>query len=122
MRYITKKELETNPKEIFGKGILRQLPQWRGSGERMVLIMNANKDVLDRVMCRQLKGGDIGMREAVYTAVGARGPNAHFKGTDTINGIWETRKIEVSNVAYLHVEIGDHWPVIANISEQSLIG
>ena len=61
VRYIMRKGLKTNPKEMFRKDLLRQLRQWRSRGERMILIMDANKDVIDGVMCRQLRNADIGM-------------------------------------------------------------
>ena len=46
-RYILKKGLKTNPKKMFRKDLLRQLHQWRSKGERMVLMMDANEDVID---------------------------------------------------------------------------
>ena len=63
------------------------------------------------------------MRGAVFTAVGAKGPNTYFKGVDTINDIWVTKEIEVSNVGYLpyDAELEDHQPVIANKSKQLMI-
>ena len=50
VRYIMKKGLKTNPKEMFHKDLLRQLRQWRSKRELMVLMMDANKDVTDGVM------------------------------------------------------------------------
>ena len=66
IRYITRNELKTNPKEMFRKDLLRQLRQWRSKGERMVLMMDANEDVIDGVICRQLRRADVGMREAFH--------------------------------------------------------
>ena len=53
-----------------------------------------------------------------------KGPNTHFKGSEPINGIWTTTKIEVTSTAYLpyNPEYGDHRPVIANISKRLLVG
>ena len=62
VRHITRKRLKTNPKKMFRKDILRQLQRRRSKGERMVLVMDANEDVTDGVVRRQLRSGDIGMR------------------------------------------------------------
>ena len=50
VRYITRKGLKTNPKEMFRKDLLRQLRQWRSKGEWMILMMDANEDVIYGVM------------------------------------------------------------------------
>ena len=87
MRYITRKGLKTNPKEMFRKDLLRQLRQWRSKGEQMILVMDANEDVIDGVMCRQLRNADIGMRKAVHGLAAGKGPNIYFKGSEPIDGI-----------------------------------
>ena len=97
VRYIIKKGLKTNPKEIFRKDLLRQLRQWRSKREQMVLMMEANKGVIDGVMCRQLRKADVGMREAVHTVTAGKGPNTYFKGSEAIDSIWTTTEIEVTS-------------------------
>ena len=90
----------------------------------MVLMMDANEDVIDGVMCRQLRKADVGMREAVHAVTTGKGPNKYFKGSEAIDGIWTTTEIEVTSAAYLPFdpELGDHRPVIANMSKRSLVG
>ena len=87
VRYITRKGLKTNPKQIFRKNLLRQLRQWCRKGERMILMMEANEDVINGIMCRQLRNADIRMREAVHEVVAEKGPNTYFKGSKPIDGI-----------------------------------
>ena len=64
------------------------------------------------------------MQEAVHATVAGKGPNTYFRGSDPIDGIWTTPEIEVTSAAYLPFdpELGDHRPVIANISKRSLVG
>ena len=90
----------------------------------MVLMMDANEDVTDGAMCKQLRNADVGLQEAVHAAVDGKGPNTYFRGSDPINRIWITSEIEVTNAAYLPFdpELGDHRPVIANMSKCSLVG
>ena len=87
-------------------------------------MMNANKDVIAGMMCRQLSNKAIGMREVVHSSTGVRGPNTHFLGQLAINGIWVLEEIEASSAAYLPCdpELGDHHPVVANTSNESLLG
>ena len=53
----------------------------------MVLMMDANEDVIDGVVCRQLRKADVRMREAVLTVTAGKGPNTYFKGSEAIDGI-----------------------------------
>ena len=55
--------------------------------------MDANENVIDGVMCRQLRKADVGIREAVHTVTAGKGPNAYFKGSVAIDGIWTTTEI-----------------------------
>ena len=70
-------------------------------GEQVVLIVDSNEDVTDGVICRQLRSADIGMREAVHAAMGGKGPNTYFRGSEPINEMWTTTEIEVTSAAYL---------------------
>ena len=90
----------------------------------MVLMMDANEDVTDGAMCKQLRNADIGLQEAVHAAVDGKGPHTYFRGSDPIDGMWTTPEVEVTSAAYLPFdpELGDHRPVIANISKRSLVG
>ena len=90
----------------------------------MVLMMDANEDVIYGVMCRQLRKADVGMREAVHVATKCKGPNMYFKGSEAIDGIWTTTEIELMSAVYLPFdqELGDHRQVIANMPKRSIVG
>ena len=122
VRYITEKALHTNPKAMFREDLLDQLRKWRADGDRVVLMMDANEDVIDGVMCRQFPKEDLLMREAVHAQTGEKGPHTYFKGKLAIDGIWVSEEIEVRAAAYLpyDAELGDHRPVVANISMKSV--
>ena len=124
-RYITEKGLrDTNPKKMFREDLLAQLRKWRAKGDRIVLMMDANEDVVDGVMCRQLREEDINLREVVFAHTQTKGPKTYFRGKDAIDGIWVSEEVETSAAAYLPFdpELGDHRPVVANISKRSLLG
>ena len=44
---------------MFQKDLLRQLRKWRAKEHRIVLMMNANEDVLDSMMCRELENKNL---------------------------------------------------------------
>lgn len=95
MRYIKSKALKTNPKEIFRVDLLAQLREWRLKGDRVALMMDANEDVIDGAMCRQLSGKYFTMSEAVYSATRTRGPSTNYKGSKAIDNIWVSEGIEI---------------------------
>ena len=88
VRYITEKGLkDTNPKKMFRDDLLAQLRKWRTRGDRTVLMMDANEDVIDGAMCRQLGEEDLNLREVVFSHTRAKGPKTYFQGKDAIDGI-----------------------------------
>ena len=75
-------------------------------------------------MCKQLSREDLNLREVVYDHTKTRGPRTYFRGKDAIDGIWVSEEIEIGAAAYLPFdpELGDHRPVVVNISKRSLLG
>ena len=124
-RYITEKGLKNmNPKKMFRDDLLAQLRKWRTKGDRIVLMMDANEDVVDGAMCRQSGEENLNLREVVFSHIQAKGPNTYFRGKDAIDGIWVSEEIETSAAAYLPFdpELGDHRTVVVNITKKSLLG
>ena len=54
----------------------------------MILMIDANEDVIAGAMCRQLSRTDLNMKKMVFSQTRAGGPNTYFRGTVAINGIW----------------------------------
>lgn len=123
-RYIQKKGLKTNPKKMFGDDLLAALRRWKGQGDRLVLMMDANENVLQGHLCRQLQADDIDMVEVVHDQVPGEGPKTWFRGKESIDGIWATRDLDIIGASYLpfDAELGDHRPVVLDITTQSVLG
>ena len=51
---IKEQELKTNLKTIFKEDLLSKLRKWRAKRDRVVLVVNANKDIVDGVIYREL--------------------------------------------------------------------
>ncbi|KAL7540242.1 hypothetical protein ACHAXR_009967, partial [Thalassiosira sp. AJA248-18] len=52
------------------------------------------------------------------------GPNTWVRGKEAIDGIWVSRSLEIIGASYLpyHADLGDHRPVMVDITVQSLLG
>ena len=52
------------------------------------------------------------------------GPKTHFRGKESINGIWFTPDLDLRGAAYLpfDADMGDHRPVMADFTQASLLG
>ena len=123
-RYIVEKAPKTNPKEMFREDLLAQLRKWRTRGDIMILVMDTNKDVIDGAMCKQLNRADLNMKEVVFSQTRTRGPKTYFRGTVAIDDLWVSEELEVTAAAYLpfNLELGDHQPVVVNITKTSTLG
>ena len=59
---------------MFSEDLLMILRRWQEKGDRVVLIMDANKHVIDGAICKQLAGDDLQMREVVHSETEGQGP------------------------------------------------
>ena len=124
MNYIRQKGLRTNPKAMFRDDLLGALRIWRNNGERVILMMDANEHVSDGKMCSQLRQSDIDMHPSVDSMTPGTSPKTWFRGKEAIDDIWFSSDLEVIAASYLpfHGDIGDHRPVIADATIQSILG
>ena len=67
VRYIPEKALKTNPKDMFQEDLLTQMRKWKAKGDSEILMMNANTDVIEGAICKQLGKDNLNMREVVYS-------------------------------------------------------
>ena len=90
----------------------------------MILVIDANEDVIDGALCKQVRKTDLSMDEAVFSQTRRKGPKTYFRGSVAIDGIWVTENLEVTAAAYLlfDPELGDHRPVVVNITKTSVLG
>ena len=109
-RYIVEKALKTNLHEMFWEDLLIQLRKWRIRGDRMILVMDTNKDVTDGAMYKQPHKADLNMKGVVFSQTRIRGPKTYFRGSVAIADIWVSEELEVTAAAYLlfDPELGNH--------------
>ena len=100
------------------------LKQWRGLGNRIVLLMNANDNVLNGHIAQALAEEDIELKEVVHLMASGLGPKTNFRGKQLIDGIWYTPDLELRGASYLPLDadMGDHLPVMADFTKNLLLG
>ena len=63
LRYIQSKGLKSNPVELFDLDLSKQITEWRGAGERIVLVIDLNGHPLHNNFYNQLKERQTEMEE-----------------------------------------------------------
>jgi hypothetical protein len=81
VRYIQNHGLgNVTPRDLFGSDLLWQLQVWRALGNRIILMMDANCNVLTGRLSRALTQESIGLREITKDHLGSLYPNTHASG------------------------------------------
>ena len=74
--------------------------------------------------CAKIREHDVDIVEVVHNQVPGDGPKTWFCGKESIDGIWASTDLDVIGASYLpfDVELGDHRPVVLDITTQSVLG
>jgi hypothetical protein len=108
---INKLNVLTCPRERFSKDLLRQMKQRQAAGKRLVLCLDANKNIYRAELGRQLTDlHRLGMMEVVGEFTGKQLGATFFRGSEPINAIWASSDLEVAHACVMPVGygIGDH--------------
>ena len=63
--------------------------------------MDTNEHVMGGAMCRHMTGEDLQMSEVVHSKTKGPGPKTWFRGSESIDEIWVSSKINVTKASYL---------------------
>ena len=112
------------PQQLFGKDLLHQRKLWRKSGERIILLMDANEHVLTGKFNQAITRTGLDLEEFTHKYWGAHQPYTHINGKIPIDGGYKSPEIEVLNVCMLPFleSPGDHCAFTIDISTRSLLG
>ena len=112
------------PQQLFGKDLLHQRKLWRMSGERIILLMDANEHVLTGKFNQAITRTGLDLEEFTHKYWGAHQPYTHINGKIPIDGGYKSPEIEVLNVCMLPFldSPGNHHAFIIDISTRSLLG
>jgi hypothetical protein len=121
LRYIQEEAIEGTPRQLMRSDLITQLKAWLKEGDRILLYMDANENVLNGPLCRQLEA--IGFAPWAHKMHGII-PNTHVEGSECIDEVWGSYGVEVTAVQVLsfHESIGDHRSFIVDFTTRSTIG
>jgi hypothetical protein len=124
LRYIQSRGLPFNPVDLFDHGLSKQIKEWRGKGERIILMMDINDCPLQNKLYTKLKVQNIEMEEFAHKCWGQKELYEHRLGKSPIDGGYKSSEVEVVNLSMLiFAECpGDHWSFVFDISARSLLG
>ena len=124
LNYIRTKGLRTNPKDMFRDDLVEAIRQWRAQDDRVILMIDANENVLTGKLATCLADSDIGMVEAVHSRKAGPGPKTWFRGKEAIDGIWISSDLVCKGASYLpfHADLGDHRPTCIDLTISSVLG
>jgi hypothetical protein len=124
VRYMQLHNLKGSPQQLFDKDLLHQCKLWHKSGERIVLLMDANKHVLNGKFHKALTSAGLNMDEFTHKCWGPNKPYMHINGSTPINDGYKLSELEVMNICMLPFldSPGNHQAFIIDISTRSLLG
>ena len=124
MRYIQLRGLKTDPTTLFDTDLSQQIKEWRGAGERIVLVIDVNSHPLYNNLYRQLKDKGTELEEFSHKCWGPTAPYTHHAGSSPIDGAYRSPEVEIVNLCMLNFaeSPGDHRSLCFDISTRSLLG
>jgi hypothetical protein len=120
-----KQDHRTCSQAKFQEDLLHLLCTWQAAGDRIVVCLNANKDIYKKEIIKALTNpGMLGMKEVVGACTGKKIGPTFFQGQLLIDGIYATPNITISNVCIMPAgyRIGDHCLFVIDIHTFLLIG
>ena len=86
---------------------MEQLKQWLQQGDRILLYMDANENVIDGPLCHKLTS--LGFTAMAHRLAGFV-PNTHVEGKECIDEVWASHGLEVTAIQLMsfHQSVGDH--------------
>jgi hypothetical protein len=124
MRYIQSQGLQTDPVTLFDSDLSKQIKEWRGAGEKIVLAIDVNGHPLHNDLYRQLQERKTEMEEFSHKCWGPKAPYTHPAGKLPIDGACKSPEVEIVNLCMLTFaeSPGDHRSLCFDISTRSLLG
>jgi hypothetical protein len=125
-RYLITKEKDlTCPQKRFHNNLKHQLEKWQQEGDRLIVCMDANKDIYRKSIGKSLTERDgLNMVEVVGEFTGKQLGPTFFRGSKPIDRIWATPDITVTHACVMSAGfgVGDHRLFVINFQEASLVG
>ena len=115
----------TCPRSRFWEGLLCQMRQWCRAGERLILCLDANKNIYLGKLGRELMDlHGLGMKEVMGEFTTRRLGATYFRGSTPIDAVWATSDVAVVNACVMPVGygVGDHRLFVVDFVTALLVG
>jgi hypothetical protein len=122
---INKLKDDTCPRAHFREDLLCQMKQWRKDGKRLILCLDANKNIYQGELGWQITElNGLGMKEVVGEFTARWLGVTHFCGSEPIDEVWTTGDITVTNAYMMPVGfgVGDHQLFVIDFATTTLVG
>jgi hypothetical protein len=99
--------------------------QWHRAGERLILCLDANRNIYLGKLGRELTDlHGLGMKEVVGEFTPWRLGATYFRGSVPIDAVWATSNVAVVNACVMPVRygVGDHCLFVMDFNTALLVG
>jgi hypothetical protein len=123
--FVTRHKDLTCPRTKFWEYLVSQLQRWREDGDRLIVCLDANKDIYKKSLGKTLTNIDgLAMKEVVGEFTQNPVGTTYFRGSKPIDGIWATSGIMVCNASIMPAGygIGDHRMFIIDFASGDIVG
>jgi hypothetical protein len=109
---------------LLNSDLSKQMLEWRGAGERIVLVIDMNSHPLHNDLYQQLQERRTEMEDFSHKGSGPKVPYTHPAGKSPIDGAYKSPEVKIVNLCMLTVaeSPGDHRSLYIDISTCSLLG
>ncbi len=121
---INKLKDDTCPRAWFRKDLIFHMKKWWKEGERLILCIDANKNIYRGELGWQLTDLDgLGMKEVMGEFTAKQLGAMYFQGSKPIDGTWATGNLTVTNACIMPVGfgVGDHQLFVIDFATTTLI-
>ena len=122
---INKLNDNTCPRVRFREDLLCKMIQWRRKKERLILCLDASKNIYRGELGRELTDlHGLGMKDIVEEFTARKLGATYFRGSVRINAIWATSDVTVANACVMPVgyAVGDHCRFVVDFATALLVG
>ncbi len=104
---------------------MKQIKEWRGVGDRIILFMDHNKHMINLPLGKELADKEgLDLQEAIVYHTGTSPGATFFQGSKPIGGLWVSSNLDISNACMMPFSygIGNQRAFILVIPIESLVG
>lgn len=122
---LTQKHDRTCPRTKFRTDLIALLTEWCNQGDRLIVCMDANEHIYDKVLGKALTNIDgLALEEVVGTFTRERLGATYFRGSKPIDAVWASSDLTVVGACVMPCGygIGDHRLFVVDFLTSSMVG